>query len=77
MDNPTYTLAEILGMGTVVYVDFGLRAVVVWDEGCQFHVFTDISEDGQLPNFEDNGSFFNNNASSGTAPGIAKQGLNA
>lgn len=72
----TYTLFEVLASGTVVEVDFTMSAVVTWNESATFKVFTQVSELGETPAFELLDTFTNDNATSGTAQGIAKAWLN-
>lgn len=75
MELPTYTLAEVLESGTCVYVDFSMGALVTWNESATFNVWFQAFDLGEVPAFTNHTCFTNYNATSGTAPGIAKEWL--
>ena len=70
---PTYSLFEVYEHGTVVHVDFATGLIVTWNESATFNVWSVASALGEPLLFANENCFTNYNATSGTAPEIARQ----
>lgn len=69
-----YTLFQVLEHGVCVLVDFHANLAIMWNESATFNVFQNVG-DKPIPMFELVTAFTNNNATSGTAEGIARDWL--
>lgn len=68
-----YTLTEVYERGTVVHVDFLTGLIVTWNESATFNVWSQASGVGEPLLFAYENCFTNYNATSGTAPEIARR----